>query len=81
MDAEDQVTVCSHIAELGMQVVGWYHSHPVFITQPSVTDIRNQWQQQGLWETGELQRAPFVGVIVGPYAEDLAADHQSDFRW
>lgn len=30
----------------GVQVVGWYHSHPVFVTQPSITDIRNQFNHQ-----------------------------------
>jgi proteasome lid subunit RPN8/RPN11 len=28
----------------GMQVVGWYHSHPSFPALPSVIDIANQVQ-------------------------------------
>jgi hypothetical protein len=56
----------------------------LFVTQPSITDIRNQYAHQQLWEapTGEgLERAPFVGAIVGPYAQDLPADNTSEFRW
>lgn len=26
----------------GLQVVGWYHSHPAFTPLPSVIDISNQ---------------------------------------
>ena len=31
-----------------MQVVGWYHSHPTFKPDPSVTDIMNQESYQRL---------------------------------
>lgn len=30
------------IEDVGMQVVGWYHSHPTFAPNPSVRDIETQ---------------------------------------
>jgi protein MYSM1 len=59
----------------GLAVVGWYHSHPTFATQPSVRDIGNQGNYQRLFAD-----APFVGAIVGPWdaADDRGA---ADMRW
>lgn len=34
----------------GLQVVGWYHSHPVFATQPSVRDVANQGAYQNMFQ-------------------------------
>ena len=53
----------------GLQVVGWYHSHPVFATHPSIRDVANQGAYQRLFDG-----CPFVGVIVGPYADTPPGD-------
>ena len=72
----------------GLRVVGWYHSHPVFVTHPSLRDVENQANYQGLFEGASIRdgdgvgagAAPFVGGIVGPY-NDENADATSDVRW
>ena len=42
MDPASEIAIRDIIASHGMQVVGWYHSHPKFQPDPSVTDIVNQ---------------------------------------
>ena len=63
----------------GLRVVGWYHSHPVFDTHPSLRDVENQANYQRLFRDDE-GGVPFVGAIVGPYAT-LNPDLSSDVRW
>lgn len=46
MDPEDEFCVRQRIDAAGLRVVGWYHSHPTFPTQPSTIDIFNQVTQQ-----------------------------------
>jgi histone H2A deubiquitinase len=48
----------------GLEVVGWYHSHPTFPPNPSLQDIQTQVRVQQ-WFAKTL--APFVGIIVAPY--------------
>jgi proteasome lid subunit RPN8/RPN11 len=67
------------IYSMGMLVVGWYHSHPRFKPEPSVTDIRNQQQYQHLMRDELTGISPFVGLIVSTYDSSLrspAALHQ-----
>jgi hypothetical protein len=56
----------------GLSVVGWYHSHPVFATQPSVRDVTNQGAYQRLFEG-----TPFIGAIVGPYPAPSTASESA----
>ncbi|MEO1460601.1 MAG: Mov34/MPN/PAD-1 family protein, partial [Pseudomonadota bacterium] len=63
-----------------MDVVGWYHSHPRFAAEPSVTDIENQRSYQGLFLDQQSGLAPFVGLIVGTY-DTAAAGPRSIFRY
>jgi proteasome lid subunit RPN8/RPN11 len=42
MDPASQIDAGEAINTFGMSVVGWYHSHPTFQPDPSVTDIENQ---------------------------------------
>ncbi|CAB3380042.1 Hypothetical predicted protein [Cloeon dipterum] len=48
----------------GLEVVGWYHSHPTFLPNPSVQDMETQVRVQNWFEKTD---APFVGMIVAPY--------------
>ncbi|EED89082.1 predicted protein, partial [Thalassiosira pseudonana CCMP1335] len=64
MDPVSQIYAREAIDNHGMSVVGWYHSHPTFQPDPSVTDIENQANYQQL-KTGSV--CPFVGLIVGTY--------------
>ncbi|XP_042206912.1 histone H2A deubiquitinase MYSM1-like [Homarus americanus] len=59
-----QSTACTVIHEGGVQVVGWYHSHPTFPPNPSVQDIDTQDQMQQWFAR---QDAPFLGIIVSPF--------------
>ena len=53
----------------GQTIVGWYHSHPVFDTNPSRIDISNQQLYQTIF-TNDGNK-PFVAFIVGPYSPKL----------
>lgn len=48
MDPASELHIREIIQQHGMQVVGWYHSHPKFQPDPSVTDIFNQRSYQTL---------------------------------
>lgn len=61
MDAEDAVQVRTLIEEKGMSILGWYHSHPTFEVNPSLVDIHNQLNYQGISE------GHFLGGIISPY--------------
>ena len=63
MNPVSQVMVRDAIAKQGMSVVGWYHSHPTFQPDPSVTDIENQANYQNLFGVN----CPFVGLIIGTW--------------
>jgi len=66
------------------RVVGWYHSHPTFATQPSLRDCENQSNYQRLFALSDSEsekkktRVPFVGAIVGPYR---GADPVAEMTW
>ncbi|KAJ2961105.1 hypothetical protein NQZ79_g3629 [Umbelopsis isabellina] len=67
MDPESEMKAREVFAEMGMTVVGWYHSHPTFEPNPSVRDIENQSSYQSLFRHDESGLEPFIGVIVSPY--------------
>lgn len=48
----------------GVEVVGWFHSHPTFYPNPSLQDIDTQLNMQ-LYLSNEYK--PFVGVILSPF--------------
>jgi proteasome lid subunit RPN8/RPN11 len=82
LDPESVPEIVETLDTNGLRVVGWYHSHPVFYTHPSLRDIENQANYQALFRDDGPQgeSMPFVGAIVGPY--DLRnASHKSDVRW
>jgi len=54
--------------ERGMQILGWYHSHPTFDVCPSNTDI---WNHQSYQEHFNRDNKPFIGLIVGPYYKKI----------
>lgn len=67
MDPTSAIDVRQKIEDQNMQVVGWYHSHPTFVPDPSLVDIENQKSYQTQWRDtfGEQKLEPFVGAIVG----------------
>lgn len=42
MDPVSQATACDRLQDQGLQVIGWYHSHPTFAPQPSHRDLDTQ---------------------------------------
>lgn len=79
MDPESEVALREQIRNAGMRVVGWYHSHPLFVTLPSIKDCINQSLYQMMFSTDRAS-TPFVGAIVGPY-DPLLPLEVSDLRW
>ncbi|KAI8097524.1 uncharacterized protein BX664DRAFT_258065 [Halteromyces radiatus] len=71
MDPTSALETRQLIEDKNMTVVGWYHSHPTFIPDPSLVDIENQCNYQRLCRDELLE--PFVGAIVGPYDPRLPA--------
>jgi proteasome lid subunit RPN8/RPN11 len=67
MDPESEMEARKAFADKGMVVVGWYHSHPTFVTYPSIRDIENQAAYQELFreKEGEGFVEPFVGYEKG----------------
>ncbi|KAK3858040.1 hypothetical protein Pcinc_035738 [Petrolisthes cinctipes] len=59
-----QSSACTAIHEGGVQVVGWYHSHPTFPPNPSMQDLDTQNQMQRWFAR---QDAPFLGIIISPF--------------
>jgi transcriptional regulator of NAD metabolism len=65
MDPTSECEVRQQIVDHQLQVVGWYHSHPTFLPDPSLVDIENQRNYQQLFRDVEWNEEPFVGAIVG----------------
>eukprot|EP00878_Enallax_costatus_P044864 GHUV01053634.1.p1 GENE.GHUV01053634.1~~GHUV01053634.1.p1 ORF type:complete len:195 (+),score=49.90 GHUV01053634.1:90-587(+) len=81
MDPEDQFKVTEVIQELyGLEVVGWYHSHPSFPALPSVIDIANQLQMQQQFRQAPSGDEPYIAAIVSPYDKRLPG-LQSSVTW
>ena len=66
MDPSSEMEARDAFTKQGLNVVGWYHSHPTFEPTPSVRDIENQTNYQTLFRRQDGSE-PFVGVIVSPY--------------
>ncbi|KAG0241761.1 Myb-like, SWIRM and MPN domains 1 [Actinomortierella wolfii] len=67
MDPASEMEAREYFEQLGMVVVGWYHSHPTFEPTPSIRDIENQVNYQDLFRRPQDGIEPFIGVIVSPY--------------
>jgi hypothetical protein len=65
MDPTSALEVQQIITDRNMQVVGWYHSHPIFQPDPSIVDLENQNNYQKLFRDEKFNEEPFVGAIVG----------------
>lgn len=96
MDPVSQVMTIEAIANHGLVVCGWYHSHPTFKPDPSVTDIDNQASYQqlmmrdmkccrakrfGIIESQGCCSTPFVGLIVGTYSGKYILFHKHFFSF
>ncbi|KAL4219377.1 hypothetical protein ACF0H5_021957 [Mactra antiquata] len=57
----------AQMKHLGMSLVGWYHSHPYSVPEPSVRDLECQMSYQLKMKGSKSQYFPCVGVITSPY--------------
>ena len=83
MDSEDQFKVTEVIQQqYGLQVVGWYHSHPTFTPLPSLIDLGNQlMMQRNAGEEGTPGgEEPYIAAILSPYDSRLPS-LQSAVTW
>ncbi|XP_067949984.1 histone H2A deubiquitinase MYSM1-like [Watersipora subatra] len=64
MDPVSQTQAGEIIRQAGLQVIGWYHSHPTFVANPSQQDIESQGTFQKWFSQGGDH---FLGVILSPY--------------
>lgn len=55
------------IAQRGLVLVGWYHSHPSYQCDPSLQDIQNQLNYQSILQQENAPYGPCLGIIVSPY--------------
>lgn len=55
------------IAQRGLVLVGWYHSHPSYQPDPSLQDIQNQLKYQSILQQDNAPYGPCLGIIVSPY--------------
>mmetsp|Transcript_11124 Transcript_11124/g.21863 ORF Transcript_11124/g.21863 Transcript_11124/m.21863 type:complete len:215 (-) Transcript_11124:96-740(-) len=61
MDPEAAFAAREEISASGLEIVGWYHSHPTFDNSPSIIDIENQTMYQNASQDG------FVAGIISPF--------------
>ncbi|ORX60665.1 hypothetical protein DM01DRAFT_1332795 [Hesseltinella vesiculosa] len=73
MDEQSHVDALNDFEERGLCVVGWYHSHPTFRPSPSIQDVNTQMSYQELFKDKLTGDEPFIGVIINPYRDDMAA--------
>lgn len=69
MDPTSSENVHKRANSRGQVLCGWYHSHPIFDTNPSKIDIHNQHAYQHIFNSDNNK--PFVAMIVGPYSPKL----------
>ncbi|KAI8993505.1 hypothetical protein BDB01DRAFT_776507 [Pilobolus umbonatus] len=74
MDPTSEMAARDIFEQKGLDVVGWYHSHPTFEPQPSIRDIENQTSYQGLFRDEASGNEPFIGIIVTPYNSEGTGD-------
>lgn len=74
LDPEAAILAKEQILERGLHLVGWYHTHPKFKAEPSVTDIANHHAQQNMFDH------PFVGLIVSTF-DAGAVKVRASHRW
>ncbi|KAG1152930.1 hypothetical protein G6F38_000098 [Rhizopus arrhizus] len=74
MDPVSEMAARELFEQKGLDVVGWYHSHPTFEPQPSIRDIENQTSYQDLFRNEASGDEPFIGFIISPYDQQYAND-------
>lgn len=82
LDPVSQSEATEQMAKEGLIAVGWYHSHPKFEARPSNKDNENQRNHQAHVGRGHKPGfEPWIGVIVGPYDEQLPTPASQIRAW
>ncbi|XP_074596977.1 histone H2A deubiquitinase MYSM1-like [Brevipalpus obovatus] len=66
MDPVSLSAASERLARDGHHIVGWYHSHPTFVPNPSLRDLETQAEFQSLF--AKDQNTPFLALILNPYS-------------
>ena len=80
MDPLVEVMLKEKITSQGLQVVGWYHSHPTFEPIPSMCDVDTQTNYQALFHDSATGDDPFIALIVTPFDQRLPSP-RSQMHW
>ncbi|RWS30373.1 histone H2A deubiquitinase MYSM1-like protein [Leptotrombidium deliense] len=76
MDPVSQAMASEKLAREGYNVVGWYHSHPTFLPNPSLRDLETQEKYQQLFAEG---KQPFVALILSPYSSSMQPSQKNSY--
>lgn len=68
MDPESAREASNKAHDRDQNVIGWYHSHPMFDVNPSKIDVHNHQSNQTIFNN---ENKPFVGLIVGTYSKQI----------
>lgn len=69
-----QAEASEQIVNAGNFVVGWYHSHPTFVPNPSLRDLETQEEFQEMFKQGT--NSPFIALILSPYSGPINPQHK-----
>lgn len=69
-----QAEASERIVNSGNFVVGWYHSHPTFVPNPSLRDLETQEKYQEMFKQGT--NSPFIALILSPYSGPINPQHK-----
>ena len=69
-----QSEASERIVNSGNLVVGWYHSHPTFVPNPSLRDLETQEEFQEMFKQGT--NSPFIALILSPYSGPINPQHK-----
>ena len=75
MDPVSQAEASEKITKSGNLVIGWYHSHPTFVPNPSLRDLETQANFQEIFQS-KGNGMPFVALILSPYSGSCNLQHK-----
>lgn len=74
MDPVSQTEAAGKIFSSNNFVIGWYHSHPTFVPNPSLRDLETQGNYQGMFQNES--NVPFIAIILSPYSGPCNPRHK-----
>ncbi|CAG2103735.1 unnamed protein product [Medioppia subpectinata] len=75
MEPVSQAIAKERLEQKSYACVGWYHSHPTFVPNPSLRDLETQTAFQTLFSRESNQ--PFVAFILSPYMTSCEQNRQT----